>query len=996
MNNILYYINMNHSDLFSLRQRGCKRNDRSLGSISRSLYDDDGKKKKKSFKQRSVSSLGSNAATIVLLLSIPIAGALVGAIMKKLFASFQTRQPSPVRRKKVLLTESCKKLPHIYWINLDESKERRQLFMETIKASGVVNQHRVVGYDGKQAAALIDSKELIFHPQIKVYAGNGERSYLKHPDNIYVFTEAACLLSHLDAIKQAYDSGRELAFIAEDDASFSGIFCDEFHAYLEKAPEGWKVLQFATNNPHVVQHGSLMSEPFISWQRYHHSTRAYLINRAGMETLMEKVHSTNSNGSSVWRVQEFPSVVADETVYSFIGDTYYSTGLWVDTSQLDSTIQTKENRPQGRWQNPYLFLEGKERDQIKMKKEVTPAHFMDRSLLVVMTIGITSENQIDREIEVISQDTHALCKFHRICEWEVNVIATEASLATLFGEASSVLPPYVHIHTKVESKAFNKFLFAREILSTLRSKFDLVLFKDNDQRINGFPWRTFVENSEKTVLSAPLRSTQRDHVLSSTKKKKSQDVQFHDANHWLFWYNARKWHSSLFTIFENIQPIEVPFLESYFVLMDIMFAKDFFDQVLTSDMYENPSSIPYVWCKAAYDWDRRRPSCKLIPLVSTHEDNLNAKAIETRTNSNSSFEMSSIAADWRAIVGKQHTILEMEQLCLKKLNISFVDRDAAAYDDILNTDIIDCAEEFIKEYSPPLPSHKMKVESSASAADAIISKEPRLEFVHITKTGGSSIEYAGATIGINWGSCHYMEVEEVGCSSPDIPYEAPDYQSYALTSPWHTPPKLLKAYQDKVQYPYNGAVLFTVVRNPYSRVLSEYYCPWNGFQPKYLKGTVHDKDPNNAKVMNKWVKSMVGKLGDSLNEFNNRNRHKERVVVQTKGVNEDKRILAQKHYINQAEYVYDGDETIVEHVLHYENLSTEFHALMKKYGIEATLPPKQQGIYSEVNESRLSYKELDPEAIALINDFAKADFEKFGYQMVESKFQEDYSLEATI
>ena len=35
------------------------------------------------------------------------------------------------------------------------------------------------------------------------------------------------------------------------------------------------------------------------------------------------------------------------------------------------------------------------------------------------------------------------------------------------------------------------------------------------------------------------------------------------------------------------------------ILMDAMFAKNLFDQVLTLDMYENPSSIPYVWCKAA-------------------------------------------------------------------------------------------------------------------------------------------------------------------------------------------------------------------------------------------------------------------------------------------------------------------------------------------------------------------------------------------------------------
>jgi hypothetical protein len=70
----------------------------------------------------------------------------------------------------------------------------------------------------------------------------------------------------------------------------------------------------------------------------------------------------------------------------------------------------------------------------------------------------------------------------------------------------------------------------------------------------------------------------------------------------------------------------------------------------------------------------------------------------------------------------------------------------------------------------------------------------RLEFVHITKTGGSAIEKAGAKAGIIWGACHYMNITEVGCERPDIPYIAPDYQSYALTSPWHTPPKLLRIY----------------------------------------------------------------------------------------------------------------------------------------------------------------------------------------------------------
>jgi len=263
------------------------------------------------------------------------------------------------------------------------------------------------------------------------------------------------------------------------------------------------------------------------------------------------------------------------------------------------------------------------------------------------------------------------------------------------------------------------------------------------------------------------------------------------------------------------------------------------------------------------------------------------------------------------------------------------------------------------------------------------------------KTGGSAVEHAAAAVGINWGACHYMEVEEVGCSSPDLPFEAVDYQSYILTSPWHTPPKLLKQCVNRSLYPYNDADLFTIVRNPYSRVISEYYCPWDGFQPKYRRSTVYEKDPNDPMVMNEWVKSMVNRLGTAMVEFNEK-KEEDKFKEQAKGLNEDRFVLAQKHYVNQAEYVYDGDEIIVKMVVHYENLSSEFDALMKKYDINMPLLSKEEGLYSDAKKIRLSYTDLDPEAIALINGFAKVDFEKFGYQMVEKKFEESYSLEAKI
>jgi len=273
----------------------------------------------------------------------------------------------------------------------------------------------------------------------------------------------------------------------------------------------------------------------------------------------------------------------------------------------------------------------------------------------------------------------------------------------------------------------------------------------------------------------------------------------------------------------------------------------------------------------------------------------------------------------------------------------------------------------------------------------------RLEFVHITKTGGSAIEKAGAMNGHIWGACHYMELEEVGCTKPDLPYISPKYQSYVLTSPWHTPPKLLRQYVRADQYPYDDADLFVVVRNPYDRILSEFYCPWMGFQAKYRMDLKHDKDPNEPEHLNWWVKDTITKLSDQVDEFQKVD-PSDRPKVQQKYVNEDPLLLAQKHYVNQAEYIFDGEIRVVKNVVHYEHLPEEFNVLMKKYGMNITIPPKREsGVYtSDHGDKRLTFMDLNEESIKIINDYAKADFERLGYKMVD-KFEEgvEYNTEAT-
>jgi len=261
----------------------------------------------------------------------------------------------------------------------------------------------------------------------------------------------------------------------------------------------------------------------------------------------------------------------------------------------------------------------------------------------------------------------------------------------------------------------------------------------------------------------------------------------------------------------------------------------------------------------------------------------------------------------------------------------------------------------------------------------------RLEFVHITKTGGSAIERVGAENSIMWGACHYMNVTEVGCLNADIPYIAPNYQSYALISPWHTPPKILRSVA-AVNEPYMGADLFTVVRNPYSRVVSEYYCPWTGFRREGI---------DNRDNLNEWIVYMVTTLDRQLSEYSAQNPN-DRPKEQSLNHNADPQLLAQKHFVNQAEYVFEKGIQVVDHVIHYENIQEEFNALMGIYGLDLKLPNKDShGVNTRGEKSKLSHFDLFPETIKIINKYAADDFTMFGYEMVDT-FQGagNYSLSA--
>jgi len=243
----------------------------------------------------------------------------------------------------------------------------------------------------------------------------------------------------------------------------------------------------------------------------------------------------------------------------------------------------------------------------------------------------------------------------------------------------------------------------------------------------------------------------------------------------------------------------------------------------------------------------------------------------------------------------------------------------------------------LSDFSPPPPPRTQQTRR----------RRRRLEFVHITKTGGSAVEKAAASAGVRWGACHYKSLPKLGCTDPDVPRfdgRSTMTRYRDITEPWHVPLQFHNVIDDND--PFFNAATFTIVRNPYDRVLSEYHCPYGGDG----KGP----DWENPDKMNAFLRHRI-----------------ERAVHTEKSA----------HYLPQHYYIYHEGKRYVDHILHYETLSEEFPKLMAYYDLNDIILPAREGETSS-RRKKLTVKDLDRSTIDLINETSRQDFLLFGYEMM--------------
>lgn len=192
-------------------------------------------------------------------------------------------------------------------------------------------------------------------------------------------------------------------------------------------------------------------------------------------------------------------------------------------------------------------------------------------------------------------------------------------------------------------------------------------------------------------------------------------------------------------------------------------------------------------------------------------------------------------------------------------------------------------------------------------------KKHNLLFVHIPKTGGSSIEkYFGVYHKKDWSHLWHSEEQTIN----NIRFAPQHFPTYHL--------KKIIGQED-----YSKLFKFTFVRNPYTRVLSEY-----GFQRKTY---------NVKKPINDWIRPFY---------------------------------LAQDsdHTLPQSYFIDDS----IQFIGKFESLQADFDSILERNNIEKTGELKK----TNISKHRSKLEDINQSNIRFINDFFKEDFLQFKYGML--------------
>jgi GR25 family glycosyltransferase involved in LPS biosynthesis len=208
----------------------------------------------------------------------------------------------------------------VYYINMDKNPDRKE-FMEHQLAPFTDRYKRIRGFNGYKIKNKM--KDTVDDVTFNNYFSDLSNS------------EIGCVMSHLIAIKTAFDNGDEIALIVEDDTvvNLINLLDFKFDQLYKEAPSDWEIVSLFHMSTSEYDINYLRKNHFNSTKEYEYllhdnmhylySTVGYLINRKGMKKIVDYVYDKATNSYNLGRnLMLTPNGRADFFIYN-IARTYY-------------------------------------------------------------------------------------------------------------------------------------------------------------------------------------------------------------------------------------------------------------------------------------------------------------------------------------------------------------------------------------------------------------------------------------------------------------------------------------------------------------------------------------------------------------------------------------------------------------------------------------------------------------------------------------------------
>ena len=213
----------------------------------------------------------------------------------------------------------------VYYINMDKDIDRKE-YMESQLPNHFERYYRIPGVNGK----LIKNKN---HDIV-----DGIEFFNEFNDNSV--SEIGCTLSHLLAIKTAYENGEEIACIMEDDVYMNLLNIQEesLDEFIKEIDVDWEILHL------YYQISDNLNKDFTQLKNYRlhlhqkgkytYSSACYIINRKGMKKML------NSMGNNPFYLMKYMNTsIADQILYDQVKTYTLNPSLVIPNNKdLDSTI----------------------------------------------------------------------------------------------------------------------------------------------------------------------------------------------------------------------------------------------------------------------------------------------------------------------------------------------------------------------------------------------------------------------------------------------------------------------------------------------------------------------------------------------------------------------------------------------------------------------------------------------------------------------------------